>query len=100
MEGGVSIAIAPDWSPTGSARMLQELNYAATRYTFFKPEQLVAMATAVPAKMARLDDRIGKLAKGLYADLLVINPRVSKPYEAVVTATPADVRLVVVGGQP
>lgn len=99
-QAGVTIAIAPDWSPTGSAGMLQELNYAATRYPYVKADQLVAMGTSIPAKLARVDDRIGRLAKGLYADLLVIKPRGTSPYEAVVTATAAAVQLVMVGGEP
>jgi cytosine/adenosine deaminase-related metal-dependent hydrolase len=99
-QAGVTIAIAPDWSPTGSAGMLQEINYAASKYPFVKPQQLVAMATSIPAKLARVDDKIGKLAKGLYADILVIKPRGASPYEAVVTATPADVQLVMIGGEP
>jgi 5-methylthioadenosine/S-adenosylhomocysteine deaminase len=101
LQAGVTIALAPDWSPTGSAGMLQELNYAAAKYPFYmKPEQLVAMATSTPAKLARIDDKVGKLAKGLYADLLVIRPRGNSPYEAITTATPADIRLVMIGGRP
>lgn len=100
MQAGVTIAIAPDWSPTGSGGMLQELNYAASRYSFLKAEQLVAMATSIPAKLARIDDKIGRLARGLYADILVIRPRGRTPYESVATATPADVQLIMIGGQP
>jgi len=63
-------------------------------------KQFVAMATSIPAKIARVDDRIGKLAAGLQADLLVIKKRKGGAYETVVAATPADVRLVVVAGVP
>jgi 5-methylthioadenosine/S-adenosylhomocysteine deaminase len=99
-KAAVAIAIAPDWSPTGSAGMLQELNYAAARYpSFFTAAQLLSMATAVPAKLARLDDRIGKLQSGYYADLVVIDTRGGPP-ESVVKMTPADVQLVIIGGQP
>ncbi len=97
---GVDVAIAPDWSPTGSAGMLQELRYAHTNYNDFSAAQLTAMATSVPAKIARIDGRIGRLQAGLYADLLVLRPRRGNPYDAVVNATPADVRLVVIGGRP
>jgi cytosine/adenosine deaminase-related metal-dependent hydrolase len=101
IQAGVTIALAPDWSPTGSAGMLQEVNYAAARYPFVKPEQLVAMATSVPARLARLDDKLGSIAKGLFADLLIVRPRSgASPYDAVVTSTPADVQLVMIGGQP
>ena len=97
----VPIAIAPDWSPSGSAGMLQEMGYAARRYTYFSPETLVTMGTSVPAKLARLEAHIGSLAPGLQADLLVIRAKPgATPAQTVVGASPADIRLVVVGGAP
>jgi 5-methylthioadenosine/S-adenosylhomocysteine deaminase len=97
---GVTIAIAPDWSPTGSDGMLQELNYARAKFSDFNAVQLTTMATSVPAKLARVDHRIGQLKAGLYADLLVIRRKEGSAYDSVVTASPADVQLVVVGGRP
>ena len=97
----VPIAIAPDWSPSGSAGMLQEMGYAARRYTYFSPETLVTMGTSVPARLARLEAHIGSLAPGLQADLLVIRAKPgATPAQSVVGASPADIRLVVVGGAP
>jgi 5-methylthioadenosine/S-adenosylhomocysteine deaminase len=96
----VQVAIAPDWSPTGSAGMLQEIGYASRRYKNVSPTQLVAMGTSVPAKMARLDERIGSLSPGLMADFIVLRGDKSKPHLATVQASPADIQLVVVGGQP
>ncbi len=102
-EASIPVAIAPDWSPSGSAGMLQEVGYAARRYTALSSAQLVAMATAVPAAIARVDDQIGQLAPKKLADLVVINAKVdanaSKPLDPVVKATPADVVLVMVGGE-
>ncbi len=99
-KAGVSIAIAPDWSPTGSAGMLQEITYAAARYPiYFNARQLLEMATFVPARLSRLDDRLGRLQPNYFADLTVIGMRGGSP-ESVVKASPADVQLVVVGGQP
>jgi len=97
---GVNVAIAPDWSPTGSAGMIPEINYAAARHYAVRPKQYVAMASSAPAQMVRLDDRIGTLAPGKIADLLVIRSRGGAPYETVVTATPADILLVAVDGTP
>ncbi len=103
-QAGVDIAIAPDWSPSGSAGMLQEMGYAARRYGNFNSGELVAMATSMPAKMARISDYVGTLAPNKFADFVVINvavdPTKSNPLDPVVRATPADVALVVVGGQP
>jgi hypothetical protein len=80
--------------------MLQEMGYAYRHYNYFTPDQIVAMATSIPAKMARLDDKLGSLSAGLLADLVVIRDRGDTPSHTVVTATPADILLVVVGGQP
>jgi 5-methylthioadenosine/S-adenosylhomocysteine deaminase len=97
---GVTIAIAPDWSPTGSGGMLQELNYARANFSDFDSQQLTTMATSVPARLARVEGRIGQLKAGLYADLLVLRRKDGSAYNSVVTASPADVELVVVGGRP
>lgn len=111
-QAGVLMAIAPDWSPTGSAGMLQELSYTASRYGYLKPEQLIAMATSAPARIVRLHDRFGRLAPGLRADLIVVGNESWKteaadlaanpglPFERVVKASPADIRLAIVGGVP
>jgi cytosine/adenosine deaminase-related metal-dependent hydrolase len=100
----VPVAIAPDWSPSGSAGMLQEIGYVARRYPILTSDELIMMATATAAKVARLDDQIGSLEPGKQADLLVISVEIDgasrTPLNPVVTASPADVALVVVGGQP
>lgn len=105
IQAGVTIAIAPDWSPTGSSGPIQEINYAAARYPAVTPNQLIDMATVNAARIARLDAYIGQLRSGLFADLIVISnravsPKDKSPYETVAKATAADVRLVVVGGAP
>lgn len=102
---GVKIAIAPDWSPTGSDGMIEELKYAAAWNAsqsppVFTDAELVAMATSVPAHLAAADRKIGSLAKGMYADLLLIRRNGTDPYFALTHASAADVRLVVVGGKP
>lgn len=95
----VVVAIAPDWSPTGSAGMLQEIGYAARRYKFFGPDQLISMATSIPAQLARVNDSIGSLLPGKLADIVVIRGDRANPFQAVSLASPADIMLVVVGGQ-
>ena len=99
LQAGVPIAVAPDWSPTGSAGMLQEIGYVARRYKLFTPERLVSMATSVPAQLSRLNEHIGSLSPGMLADLIVVRGNTGNPFQAVVQATPADVMLVMVGGQ-
>jgi 5-methylthioadenosine/S-adenosylhomocysteine deaminase len=80
--------------------MLQELASVAARYRDISPRQLVMMATSVPAKIARLGDRLGTLAPRFASDILVIKNHGDTPYETVVSATPADVQLVAVAGVP
>jgi 5-methylthioadenosine/S-adenosylhomocysteine deaminase len=104
LTAGVAVALAPDWSPSGSAGMMQEMGYIARRYPTFSSNDLVAMVTTTPAKLVRLDNFIGALTPGKYADFIVLNvkvdPQSPRPLDAVVNATIANISLVVVGGQP
>ena len=99
----VTIAIAPDWSPTGSTNMLAELKFAnkvndSQFKSVFSAKQLVEMATSVPAKVARIDDKVGAVKPGLYADLFLLRGNAATPYDALVNASPDDVTLTLVGG--
>ena len=97
----VTTAIAPDWSPSGSNGMIDELHYASLLTTAFTPKQLVQMATTSPAKLARLDAKIGRLAPGLVADYVVVRRGArTDPYETLIYASPGDVSLVAVNGRP
>jgi len=102
----VDMAIAPDWSPSGSAGMIAELRYAALLSDaqfpspVFTYAELVKMATSNPARMARLDGKVGKLAKGLYADFVIVRASRRDPYDALIHAAMADMLLVAVGGEP
>ena len=102
---GVTIAIAPDWSPTGSTNMLAELRYAGQLSQgelsgLFSDRALFEMATAVPARIAGIGDKVGSLRPGLFADLFVLMGDSSHPYAALTHAKPEDVQLVLVGGIP
>jgi 5-methylthioadenosine/S-adenosylhomocysteine deaminase len=105
----VKIALAPDWSPTGSDGLLAELNYASAWNEIQSPRpftdrELVAMATSVPAQLIGDGDRLGALAPGLDADLLVLRPETdSARHDAwwmLTHATAAQVTLVAVAGAP
>lgn len=102
-EAGVKIALSPDWSPSGSDGLLQELQYAATWNAaqsppIFTNAELVRMATSIPAELAGLEKSIGRVAPGFYADLLLLRKKAKDPYEAVLSASPGDVRLVIING--
>ncbi len=102
---GVKIALAPDWSPSGSDGVLQELKYAASWNAgqsprIFSDSELMQMVTLLPAQLAKLEDKIGSLSAGHYADLLVLRSTERDPYRALLHSSPAEVRLVTVGGSP
>lgn len=103
---GVQIALAPDWSPTGSDGMLDELKYAAIwnaslQRPVFTDAELVDMATRVPSKLVGEDDAIGALTPGLFADLLVVRKgREGDTFHDLTHSGPRDVEMVMVGGHP
>jgi hypothetical protein len=104
-KSGVTIAIAPDWSPTGSGGMLQEL--AAARHHnatglagTFSDEALVRMVTTHPARLAGIDRYVGSIEPGKLADFLVMRRRDGAPDTALVSGRPQDVLLVTIAGEP
>jgi len=102
---GVSIALAPDWAPSGAKNMLGEIQYAAklnqtTLGGFFSNQQLFEMASSIPARIAHIDDKVGTIQPGLYADLFLLHGDATRPFDALVQSKPQDVSLVVVNGVP
>jgi len=102
---GVTIAIAPDWSPSGSNGMTEELRYAyewnaRQKPPVFSPSEFVSMATGNPAMLAAASDRIGALAAGYAADIVVFPRRGDSPFTALLDAEPASIELAIVGGKP
>jgi len=100
---GLTISIAPDWSMGGSQNMLDELRFAdawdnARWGDVLSAQELVEMATINAARVLALEDTIGTIAVGSKADLLVVGGDTSAPYDAILGATPREVRLVMVGG--
>jgi 5-methylthioadenosine/S-adenosylhomocysteine deaminase len=105
---GVQMAIAPDWSPTGSDGTLGELNYASRWNQGQAPpptppllteRDLVLMATATPAAMVNLSGQVGSLAAGNAADLIVVRQSGDDAYWSLTHTAPQDLELVVIGGQ-
>ena len=102
---GVQMALAPDWSPTGSDGTLGELNYASRWNQGQAPQpllterDLVLMATASPAAMVNLNGQIGSLAAGNAADLIVVRQSGDDAYWSLTHTAPQDLELVVIGGQ-
>ena len=99
---GISVALGADWLPSGSPSLLAELKVA--RQALIEEgrpataRQLVRMVTVDAARVAGLDDNLGRLAAGRPADVLVLERRHPDPWEAVAQAAPSCVDLVVLGG--
>jgi cytosine/adenosine deaminase-related metal-dependent hydrolase len=104
---GVTISLAPDWSPTGSDSMWEELQYAwnMSRQQFdglFTSRQLFEMASSIPARVARIDDKVGTLAPGMYADFFLVHDSSDGPasdfYDIFEVQSIDSIDLVVIDG--
>ncbi len=105
MSKGINIALAPDWSLGGSQNILDELRFAdrvdnEAWGDQISPQQLVKMVTINAAEALGLETVLGSITAGKKADLMIIGGDTAKPYEALLAASPADVRLVLVAGVP
>jgi cytosine/adenosine deaminase-related metal-dependent hydrolase len=86
--------------------MIEEVRYAAfwSDAQFppvFTAKELVLMATSNAAAIARIDDKVGKLAKGRMADYVIVRRgQGSDPYQSLIYAAHEDVLAVAVGGRP
>ena len=85
--------------------MLAEIQYAARLNKtslggFFSNQQLFEMATSIPARIARIDDKVGTIQPGLFADLFLLRGDATQPFDTLVQSKPQDVSLVVVNGVP
>jgi cytosine/adenosine deaminase-related metal-dependent hydrolase len=102
---GINVALAPDWSLGGSANLLDELRFAdrvddAEWGDLLNAQDLVEMVTVNAAAALGLSAAIGSIEVGKKADLMVIGGDAAAPWDALLAATPRDVRLVLVGGVP
>ena len=102
---GVTLALAPDWSISGSRNILDSLRCADELNQnelggVFSDQELVEMVTINAAKALSLDNRIGRLAQGFDADITVISGGTDNPYRALIDATVDNVLIVFVDGKP
>ena len=104
IEAGVPIALGSDWSPSGSKNLLAELKVARILGDalggVLTTRDLVAMVTSTPARILKWHDRLGSIATGKLADLMVIGKASGDAYDALLAARESDVELVVINGWP
>lgn len=103
-QAGVHFSIGCDWAPTGSKNLLQELKvarYVATaQQAGLHSRDLVCAVTAGAARTVGWHRHVGVLKAGVLADLVVIDGVCGDPYDHLIDATEATVKLVVVHGIP
>jgi cytosine/adenosine deaminase-related metal-dependent hydrolase len=107
IDAKVRVAIAPDWAPSGSDNLLDELAFASSLMRArmdakrtISNRQLFEMATRIPAEIARVDREIGSLAPGLRADLFLLKSANPDAYNALVQTGASGIALVLVDGVP
>jgi len=102
---GAHVALGTDWLASGSMNQLRELA-CARRYDdeilggYFGAFALWRMVTSEAAWALDLPGRFAELRGGLVGDVALFQERSDDPYQDVVTAGPADVRLVLRQGSP
>lgn len=102
---GLTVALGPDWTPSGSMNQLDEMK-CAKRLSDKRwggkltDEMLLKMVTTEAAKALGAQAEIGRLATGYLADIAVFGGDRTHPASAVVAARPENVKLVLIGGKP
>ena len=93
----MTVALGPDWTPSGTMNMLTEAKCAKQVSDDYwngaiTEKQLVRMMTSNAAKSLGVFDQIGSIEVGKLADILMLSGDRRKPYAAVVEANTTDVR--------
>lgn len=101
---GVEISLAPDWAPSGSKSLLGELKVAdlVNKNQFndlFSDRELVEMVTTNPAAAMGWQGKLGRIAPGFLADLVVVDRIVDDAYRNLINATEENIKLVIVRGE-
>jgi hypothetical protein len=105
LAAGVNVALAPDWTESGSVHLLAEMKYArevgdSLWGGVLTPQVLAEMVTRNAADALGASGRIGRIQTGCRADLVVVPGSAAAPYDALLLADPGDVALTVVSGRP
>jgi 5-methylthioadenosine/S-adenosylhomocysteine deaminase len=102
LDVGLPVALGADWLPSGSTSLLGEMKVARQQLIEqdhpISAKDLVTMVTSGAAEVAALGGKLGSLEVGRVADLVVMARQDDDVYESVCDSTPADVELVMVGG--
>ena len=105
LKAGINVAIGTDSTHTGSVNILEEIRFARDMYKrmygeILPAKKLVEMVTRNPANAFKMQDDIGSIMPGKYADLLIIRSALDDPYEAFVEAKMENIELLFFEGKP
>ena len=99
---GIPVALAPDWTWSGSPHVPDELacasDYLESRGRPMSDIDIWGMTTHEAALVLGLEGVLGTLEPGMKADISVFSFQ-AEPYRAVIQASPENVKLVVVEGE-
>jgi len=99
---GVPLALGCDWSPSGSKNLLQELKVARwvvdAQGVSLSDADLVSCVTDAPARTLGWAPYLGSLTEQAFADVLVIDGVAGDPYQHLIKAREADIRLLLIHG--
>jgi cytosine/adenosine deaminase-related metal-dependent hydrolase len=106
LKRGINTTLGTDSSLTGGLHLLDEMRTAHRVYRELfgqdlAPEELFKMVTVNPARALGLSRKLGRIARGYSADLLVLEKRPGKsPFETLLAAVPGDIVLLLQAGSP
>jgi len=106
----IPVALAPDWTVTGSSNLFQELKCAseyakANDIRSLTPQRLFNMVSQDAARIAGLIDADGEPMAGIvresgYADFFILRHHQDDPFTNLLQGHESDIRAVVIGGLP
>ncbi|RZA24695.1 MAG: hypothetical protein EOP10_09120 [Proteobacteria bacterium] len=103
---GVNVALGTDWVPSGSAHLLREAQCAlnlSDKYwnKSISDQDIWQMMTSQAAAAMKVEQQIGRLAKGLIADIAIYRDlKAANAYRSIMQAEAKDTALVLRGGVP
>lgn len=103
---GVNVALGTDWVPSGSAHLLREAQCAINindRYwnKSLSDIELWQMMTSKAASAMKVEQQLGRIAKGLIADIVIYHDlKQENVYRSIMKSEAKDTALVLRAGAP
>lgn len=104
IDRGLTVALAPDWTVSGTGDMVSEMRYAydygvTMGIAALTPRRLFEMTTVDAADVLGLEDYVGRIEVGMRADIVVFSRTHPDPYHAVLDSHARDVTLTMIDGR-